>query len=44
VPWLFALARMPVYGWLRTGGAMVAGVAALGWIGERAFVLVKLVS
>jgi hypothetical protein len=36
VPWLFALARTPAHGWLRLGGAVVAGVAALGWIGERA--------
>jgi hypothetical protein len=37
VPWLFALARTPAYAWLRVSGAVVAGVAAVGWIGERAF-------
>ena len=36
VPWLFALARTRVHGWLRVSGAVGAGVAALGWIGERA--------
>jgi hypothetical protein len=37
VPSLLLLARTPVYGVLRVAGAAVAGVAALGWIGERAF-------
>jgi hypothetical protein len=37
VPWLLWLARTPVYGMLRLGGAAAACVAALGWIGERAF-------
>jgi hypothetical protein len=37
VPWLFSLARTPAYGTLRDGGAVAAGIAALGWIGERAF-------
>jgi len=37
VPWLLSLARTPVYGMLRVMGAVAAGLAALGWIGERAF-------
>ena len=37
VPWLLSLARTPVYAVLRVSGAAAAGVAALGWIGERAF-------
>lgn len=37
VPWLLSLARTSAYGGLRVGGALVAGMAALGWIGERAF-------
>jgi hypothetical protein len=37
VPWLLALARTPWYGGVRVAGAGVASVAALGWIGERAF-------
>ncbi|GJG87805.1 hypothetical protein tb265_29860 [Gemmatimonadetes bacterium T265] len=37
VPWLLLLARTPAYGAVRVAGAAVAGVTALGWIGERAF-------
>jgi hypothetical protein len=37
VPWLLSLAGTPVYGTLRLTGAVAAGLAALGWIGERAF-------
>ena len=37
VPWLLSLARTPVYAVLRVSGAAAAGVAAIGWIGERAF-------
>lgn len=37
VPWLLSLARTPVYAPLRVIGATAAAIAALGWIGERAF-------
>jgi hypothetical protein len=37
VPWLLALARTPWYGVVRVTGAVLAGAAALGWIGERGF-------
>jgi hypothetical protein len=37
VPWLVVLACTPIYGIVRSGGALVAAIAALGWIGERAF-------
>ncbi|MBW8768141.1 MAG: HupE/UreJ family protein [Gemmatimonadetes bacterium] len=37
VPWLLSLARTPLYAPLRVTGAAAAVVAALGWIGERAF-------
>ncbi len=37
VPWLLTIARTRAYESLRVVGAAVAGVAALGWIGERAF-------
>jgi hypothetical protein len=37
VPWLLSLSRTPVYTVLRVSGALAAGIAALGWIGERAF-------
>ena len=37
VPWLLSLARTSAYGGVRLGGSVLAGVAALGWIGERAF-------
>jgi len=36
VPWLLSLARTRVYAPLRVSAAAAAGVAALGWIGERA--------
>ena len=36
VPWLLLLARTPAYAFVRATGATVAGLAALGWIGERA--------
>ena len=36
VPWLLSLARTKVYAPLRVSAAAAAGVAALGWIGERA--------
>ena len=35
-PWLLLLARTRLYSPLRVGGAVFAGVAALGWIAERA--------
>ena len=37
VPWLLLLARTEWYRVLRLGGSLLAGVAALSWIGERAF-------
>jgi HupE / UreJ protein len=37
VPWLLSLARTPVYAPLRVSSAAATAVAALGWIGERAF-------
>jgi HupE/UreJ protein len=37
IPWLLLLARTPLYRPLRLGGAGVGGLAAFGWIGERAF-------
>jgi hypothetical protein len=37
VPWLLSLARTTVYAPLRVIAAAAAAVAALGWIGERAF-------
>ena len=37
VPWLFVLGRTRGYAWLRAGGGVLAGIAATGWIGERAF-------
>ncbi len=37
VPWLLSLARTKVYAPLRVSAAAAAAVAALGWIGERAF-------
>jgi len=36
VPWLLVLARTPAYRAVRIAGAAFAGVAALGWVGERA--------
>ena len=35
LPWLILLARTPVYPAVRTGGASVAALAALGWLGQR---------
>jgi hypothetical protein len=37
VPWLVLLARTRVYGVLRAGGSVFGALAALGWIGQRAF-------
>ncbi|HEX7977191.1 MAG TPA: HupE/UreJ family protein [Gemmatimonadaceae bacterium] len=37
VPWLLSLARTTAYAPLRVCGAGAGAVAALGWIGERAF-------
>lgn len=36
VPWLLLLSRTPAYTPVRVGGAVIAGIAALGWMGERA--------
>jgi HupE / UreJ protein len=36
LPSLVILARLPSYVWLRTGGALLAAVASLAWIAERA--------
>jgi hypothetical protein len=36
LPSLLVLARLPGYRWLRGGGALLAGVAAIAWIAERA--------
>ncbi|HEV7836725.1 MAG TPA: HupE/UreJ family protein [Gemmatimonadaceae bacterium] len=36
VPWLLSLARTPWYRAVRVTGAVAAGVAAIGWVGERA--------
>lgn len=35
VPWLILLSQTPLYKWFRTGGAILAGIAATAWIGER---------
>ena len=35
-PWLALLSRSPLYSVVRIGGAVVAAVAACGWIAERA--------
>jgi hypothetical protein len=35
VPWLILLARTPFYSSFRTGGAIFAALASLGWIAER---------
>jgi hypothetical protein len=37
IPWLILLARTPWYAPVRLGGAMLGGLAALGWLAERAF-------
>ncbi len=36
LPSLIVLARLPLYAWLRRGGALLAAVASLAWIVERA--------
>lgn len=35
VPWLILLSRTSVYPWVRWGGGVMAGAAALGWMTER---------
>jgi hypothetical protein len=35
VPWLLLLSRTPAYGYVRVGGAIGAGIAALAWLAER---------
>ncbi len=35
VPWLMLLSRTPTYRYVRIGGAILAGVAAVAWIIER---------
>ena len=35
LPWLVLLARTPVYAPVRVGGAVVAMLASLGWLGQR---------
>lgn len=35
VPWLILLSLTPVHPWIRTGGAALAAVAAIGWMGQR---------
>lgn len=35
IPWLILLSRTPVYSYIRVGGALLAGVAAIAWIIER---------
>jgi hypothetical protein len=35
VPWLILLSLTPAYGWVRTVGAILAGLAAVAWIDER---------
>jgi hypothetical protein len=37
LPSLVLLSRTRAYSWLRVGGALFAGAAALGWIAERLF-------
>jgi len=37
IPWLVVLSRTAVYRWFRMLAAAFAGVAAVGWVGERAF-------
>ncbi|WNG15507.1 HupE/UreJ family protein [Cystobacter fuscus] len=39
LPWLLVLSRSPVHALVRGAGACFAGVAAVGWIAERAFAL-----
>jgi hypothetical protein len=35
VPWLILLSRTPFYKWFRIGAAILADIAALGWITQR---------
>ncbi len=35
VPWLMLLSKTVAYKWLRTGGAILAGIAAIAWMIER---------
>lgn len=35
IPWLLLLSRTPAYGTVRLAGALLAAVAALGWVAER---------
>ena len=35
IPWLMLLCKTPLYKWVRTTGAVLAGIAALAWIMER---------
>ena len=35
VPWLLLLSKTPLYRWIRITGALLAGIAALGWIIQR---------
>jgi hypothetical protein len=35
VPWLLLLSRSAAYAWVRVGGAVFAGAAALAWLAER---------
>lgn len=44
MPWLVLLARSRVYGPFRVVGAVVTGIAAAAWFGERAFGLTNLVT
>jgi len=39
LPSLLLLSRTPAYSWLRIGGALFAGIAAVGWIAERLLAL-----
>ncbi|MGI4751115.1 MAG: HupE/UreJ family protein [Janthinobacterium lividum] len=44
IPWLILLSRLPVYKIIRVVGAVLAGVAAIGWIIERISSRANLVS
>lgn len=35
VPWLILLSATPAHAWVRTGGAVLAAIAAAGWIANR---------
>lgn len=37
VPWLILMSRTSVYPFFKTGAAILAGIAALAWMAERAF-------